>query len=57
MNLAGFFFIADKQAKDFDITEFNLPKFSLLIPPNGTNSFFDLSDKMLNFCIPRHPFL
>ena len=41
--------MADKQAKDCAKTIFNLDKFFSFIPPKGTNSFFDRSDKILNF--------
>ena len=41
--------MADKQAKDWAKTIFNLDKFFSFIPPKGTSSFLDRSDKILNF--------
>ena len=41
--------MADKQAKDWDKTLFNLDKFSTFMPPNGTNSALALREIILNF--------
>ena len=49
--------MADKQAKDWDKTLFNLDKFFSFIPPKGANSVLDRRDKILNFWTPRCPVL
>ena len=37
--MAGFFFISDKTAKEFEFTSLSLFKFKSEIPPNGTKFF------------------
>ena len=49
--------MADKQAKDWDKTLFNLDKFLAFMPPNGTSSALVLSETILNLWIPKYPFL
>tara|TARA_B110000467_G_C18086861_1_gene349706 strand:- start:53 stop:232 length:180 start_codon:yes stop_codon:yes gene_type:complete len=57
MNLAGFFFITDKTAKELDFKlfkEFSLSKF---IPPRGIKFNFTILQKLLNLIIPKKVFL